>query len=481
MKKFAKFFVVALVVTVIASVFMAVPSAAVADSATLTPGSDKVVFIMDAPEGEELEGNGLGTDPDNPLEPIDHEKFDPNATEPKYYLNTAFYQATELLKDTGGTVVIMGPITLGIKQAVGTQNPYVMTGDNGENTIKFTSVYNGVDYRKENNAKITLEAPANILVKGQYIWENIDIETSGSDRVIFCNKFPTLFADGVNCYPSDSSYEGVASGYISVSGGHRYEGGYSDEYSMTFRSGTYGNIISTIWGVTNGRWTKSTYNADDNTVAKLVIEGKTTVLGAIIGTTKQRAEFSGKTDIIINGGTLECDIYAVGITGMNNTDGVANITINGGDFRNCWSLAPTAPGFTNNAPASSILDLSGFKGDQMSLARAYAVATEAEIPFTTIKLPDGVTADQLLDLAAQTETDAPETGDNSNTDIGVVTNDANDGSDDTTKATGNNKVDVKDDGSNLGLIIGIVAGAVVVIAAVVVVIIMSKKKKSKDQ
>ena len=76
MKNFAKFLVIALVVSVIAGLFVFGVSAAVTEPGVnpnnLKPGSDRVIFIQDAPRdtitGEinwnNLPGNGSGTSPE---------------------------------------------------------------------------------------------------------------------------------------------------------------------------------------------------------------------------------------------------------------------------------------------------------------------------------------------------------------------------------------------------------------------------------
>ncbi len=484
MKNFAKLFVVALIVALVASVFAIVPMATdtvYPDPNALKPGSDMVYYVMDAPEGGEIPGDGSGTSPENPLKPIDHEEFDHAADKPKYYLQTALYQAMELLENTGGTVVLVGPVRL-YTDNLQDSNPddNFHFPKNGENTIKFTCKYNGVDYRETNGAKLILDDNAIIHQNGQFIWEHIDIVTGTPDRKIFASRATTLFGEGINCYPLDEEYEGVAAYYVSITPGHRYESAVDSVYSMVVKSGTYNIVNAALWGVKNIRGlnpdgsVKWTYNDDGNTRCKLVLEGETTVLGSVLGTTRVTAEFSGNTQIIINGGTYPCDIYAIGDTGMINTDGQASITINGGDFTDCWAIAPAMDDVKNNVAAYSLLDLSGFKGDMNSLAAAYNATLDYVYKFTEIKLPEGVTADQLANHVP--ETDAPETEE---TDAPEVEDTKAPEADKNDKKPGGAVGVGEGEGMNLGLIIGIAAAAVVVIAAVVVVIIVSKKKKAK--
>ncbi|MBR5314365.1 MAG: hypothetical protein IKU45_03005 [Clostridia bacterium] len=490
MKKIAKLFVAAFIVALVAALFAASALATSGvDPNKLKPGSDTVVFIMDPAEDGKLPGDGTGLGPQNPLEALDHEKFDPDEDCPKMHLQTEFYQATELLKDTGGTIVIMGPVLVGIDETYGEGNTTrdLFTAKFGKNTIKFTSVYNGVDYRETNDAKIIIENPGEIGIEGQSIWENIDIVTRDPNRIISFNFWPTLVGEGVRCYPEDEMFEGVAPNYISLSAGHRYDGGIDLQTSLVVKSGTYNIIAGGEWGVLNKRTYKEqddpdsgisyTYNMDGTSKTNIVLEGTTTVYGSVIGTNRQRAEFSGNVNITINDGKYECDIYGVGDTGMLNKDGQVVFKINGGDFSTCWSINDCVDGCTNNPPAFSVLDFSGWKGDLGGLAQAYGVVTT----FTNIKFPSGVTEEQLLAaFPSGDETDASDADETADI-AGDEENDASDGDE-------KNEDDKKDNtavgvngngGSNMGLIIGIVAGVVVIAAVIVVVIVLGKKKKDK--
>ena len=398
MKKFTRLMVVALVVAVMAAVFVLVtPVAAITDPTELTPGSDRVIFISDNWHG----GDGTGSDANNPLSVMDHESFDPSVPYPKYHLQTPFYQATEMLKDYGGTIVVCGPTYLGIEQSYGSgaNTRDTFTARFGNNTIKFTSVYNGVDYRETAGAKITIAEPAEIGVYGQSIWENIDIETEGKDRVISFSGYSTLVGEGVRCYPSDSIYEGVDTYYVSLTGGHRYQGAVDSPLNLTVQSGTYNIIAGGMWGVNTTRnynpdgSIKSTNNLDGNKVTNLVIEGTTTVYGYVTGTNKQNAEFSGKTNITINGGTFVCNINAIGSTGLINADGEVNVKINGGDFSDVWSINPVVAGHKNRGPAYSSVDYSQWNGSLQDLAHAYFATCD----FDEVKLPDGVTEQMLTE------------------------------------------------------------------------------------
>ena len=308
MKSFAKLFVVALAVTLLAALFAMPASAAVGmpDPNTLKPGSDRVVFIMDVPEGGTLPGDGSGMDAENPLEVIDHESFNPDDEHPRMYYQTAFYQATEMLAETGGTIVICGPTFLGLEQSYGSgaTTRDVYTARFNSNTIKFTSVYNGVDYRETNGACIEITAPAQLSITGSTIWENIKIGTASTARAICFEHYVTLVGEGVETYPTDPVFEGVAANYVSLAAGRRYAKGVDVMPTLTVQSGTYNKVVAGMWGV-------SATTVMDPATTYLTLEGTTKVLGNIIGTTGQTSPFGGHVNITINDGTYDCDIFAV--------------------------------------------------------------------------------------------------------------------------------------------------------------------------
>ncbi len=478
MKNFAKLFVVAIVLSLVASLFAVSAFAAespAGDPRGLTPGSDKVYFIMDAPEGGELPGDGTGRDAQNPYKPRQHEKFVDNGPKSQFDLNTAFYQVTEELKATGGTIVICGPVHFTADQSYGDSASMedVRTARFGKNTIKFTSVYNGVDYRETNGACITVTQPAMLSISGQSIWENIRIGAGGTERAISFENNLTLIGEGVECFPLDELFEGQYPYYISLAAGTRYSKGTGVTPTMVVQSGTYNKIVGAMWGA-------ATTHFLEDTITYLTIEGSTTVLGSVIGSTGRVSEFGGNVNVTINGGTFPCEIMGVGPTGMTNTDGIATLKITGGNFKpdadknpdGVYSIAPISAMAKNNAPAFSAVDFSGWTGDMENLAFAYNKAAEAG--FTKIMLPKDVTEE---DLAAKVETTAPV----------VEQTDAPDNNDDNAPSK-----DDKDDkkpgaavgvgegeGNNLVIIIIAVAAVVVIAAAVVVVVVLKKKKSSK--
>lgn len=481
MKKTFKLFTAALALVLIMAAVALTANAAGAsrrvDPSTLQPTGERVIFIKDAPKGETLAGDGSGFDAENPYIPSEHEQYDPTADNPQNHLKTAFYQATEMLMDDGGTIVICGPVHLGLNESYGsggTTKDVFSAKWGTKKVIKFTSVYNGVDYRETAGAKITLETPAEITLLGSSIWENITIETIGTERVLSCGSCPTLIGEGFKSYPADEAYNEVAANYLSVSGGHRYARGDDQIPTLTIKSGTFNKVVGGLWGV-------STDKEMTNATSYITLEGTTTVLGAISGTVGKNTMYSGHVNITINGGKYLCDVYGCGPTGFTNTDGTVTMTINGGDFSEAWSVCGTFAGAANNVPSSAVLDLSGWTGEKTGLAQVFAVTAD----FNTVKLPEGITESELVELAGTiTEPEATEpvpveTQGTKETESHVKQTEVPEN--ETEKANDEDKTEEPSaEGSNslmLILIIVIIVAVVIIGGLGVVIIVMLKKKK----
>ncbi len=318
----------AIVFAVMLSLFTAGVSA---ESFEIAPGSDRVIFIADGAEGD-------GSSASSPLKANPKPSgFNANDKNPKHYLHTAFYQATDALKNTGGTIVVCGEVFLGINESYGsgssTRDVFTATL---KKPIKITSVYNGVDYRETNGARIVIDYPAEIGMNGESVWENIDIVTSGADRVISCNGYRTVFGEGINCRPLDPEKAGDPQQYVSISAGHRYSAAEGKDFHLIVRSGTYNCIAGGVWGVLTNTSLRSVN-------VYLTLEGETTVLNRVVGTSYQKTPFGGSVFLTINGGKYNGYIYGGGPTAFINSNAEFNLTVNGGDFSGIESIAPLDP------------------------------------------------------------------------------------------------------------------------------------------
>ncbi len=420
----------------------------------LEPACDEVVFLRDVTEEEAEYLDGWGFDVDNPFVARDHYNYDPNEDTPKNYLQTAFYQATEWFEVSGGTVVICGPVYLGSEQAYGLSedDKDVLTAEFGENTIKFTSVYDGVDYRKTNNAKIILDGSANLSILGQSIWENIDIETRTQDRVISFNGYNTLIGNGVNCYPRDKSAKEIATNYVSIVGGNRVLGMDNEVTDLYVKSGSYNVISAGMWGI-------DSKNNMTDCITNLTLDGTVTVYGEVTGTTVQEALFSGHSNITIKSGYYLCDINMVGRSGHSGENGNAVLKISGGDFSKCWSINDCAVGgLANKACVYTLIDFSGWSGEIGDIYKAFRLITSV----SDIKYPDNLTQNDIIEFVEETESEKNETAklpetDNSETEKEPV-------------SSGKNSTDTV-------IIISVISVAVIaVVAAVIVVYTVNKRE-----
>ena len=214
-----------------------------------------------------------------------------------------FREAVKLIKDNGGIIVVCGKYTftelIHLSEKSGTSN--------GKRTITVTSVYDGVDYRKTNNASLcngNENYSANMILAGQFIFENININSygKGQERAIISNGHKIVFGEGITCSKKgDAKYLTLVSGL--------YDGDLSANYELIIKSGTYGNIYAS--------------NRYD--------------------------EHKGNSTLVIDGGIFEGDIL---VKGENN-----KFEINGGNFLKTKNIII---GSENNDETTSTEDVSAF-------------------------------------------------------------------------------------------------------------------------
>ena len=185
MKRFYVFMSMAMIVIVIAA--MSVMTFTTASAAT-TDVYDNVVFVSDnATKG------GDGSSPSSPLYPSNDRKMvvenegKSNGTfyNKKYYL-TALYQAAEKLVNTGGTIVICGPVVIDNSDCDHTGTNW--WGDfvfpESDYPIVITSSYNGVNYQTENNAYLVIHDNSSVTLGAPTTFENIKINREGGYGLI---------------------------------------------------------------------------------------------------------------------------------------------------------------------------------------------------------------------------------------------------------------------------------------------------------
>lgn len=272
MKKFLALTLTALLLAVVMSVSL---FAFNTTAATENVNPKNVIFISD----DYSMGDGSGKDAENPLRPVAVDDFFVNETivynenneetnrYGKYYLRTALYQAAEKLVDTGGTIVICGPVSLNASNSHGSSANYKdFTLPTSECELTITSKYNNVDYAKTNGAKLEISAPSYLLMGSPSTFENITIHTTDKDRAICACGNKIVMGDGIN-----STVPATADGtyYISIAGGKRY-GDYTADSHITIKSGTYYMISGSTWGVNR---TETAVDAEGNPIQKKDSDG----------------------------------------------------------------------------------------------------------------------------------------------------------------------------------------------------------------
>ncbi len=452
MKKFAKLMVLALVVAALAAIF-AIPSSA-ADSA--------VLYISNT-------GTGDGKTPQNPMGHAegyipDMAYSDPPDNKNAVYTKNVMLQALYKLGSTGGTIVVVGEVSLDTassntdvsgKTAAETDcityDGRNTTDYNANPTITITSNYGGVDYRTQ-GAKIILDhaecCSGNLRLKSPTVWKDVVLEykydpnwlsyyNTTSEGIIapymiqadYCK---LVIDTGVECKSvkvetaADGTKTEVESDiYPAILGGHRQTSREMNT-DVTVKSGTWTFVSAAGHGHASGK------GADVKGNCKLVVEGGK--IGQIWGTGSLSRAFGKVT-------------------------GTVDIEIKGGEVGDVWLTNGEV--YSGPGIKCTVTDPGKVTGT------IYHSPIEGEIlPECTVTV-NGQPYTPVVETDAPSATDAPITPATKApaTKVPATT---------TTPATD----DKKEESDNTTLIIIIVVVAVVVIAAAVVVLLLIKKKKA---
>ncbi len=383
MKKFLALTLIALLLAVVMSVSL---FAFNTTATTENTNPKNVIFVSD----NYATGDGSGKDANNPLRPVAvddffvsetvvlNEKGEETNRYGKYYLRSALYQAAEKLVDTGGTIVICGPVDINASNSHGASGSYKdFTLPTSDYEITITSKYDGVDYASS-GAYLGISAPSYLLMGSPSVFENITIKTLGEKRVICACGNRIEMGEGIKTALVDPSVDATGSGgahYISIAGGKRY-GDYTADSEVIIKSGTYAYIAGSTWGVTRSEnvvdeegnpiqkkdgdnlvWEQETVNgvtqdkldADGNKIpvyqTRTAVDVQTgdvkvTVLGGVVrgsvcGTSQFSDGVSVDGDVYINVGgsaSIRGYIYAANNTKFVNEGSKAYIKISGGEY-----------------------------------------------------------------------------------------------------------------------------------------------------
>ncbi len=200
----------------------------------------------------------------------------------------------------GGVIVICGEYSLA--------SAVIDIAHEGKITI--TSVYDGVDYRKTNNARMNFTF--NYYCSGDTEFNNITLDAACSYPSIYANGNNLVLGDGIEC----GLYAGITT-RLSVMGGSRSP--YTDdESSVVINSGTWQRVRG-----------GTTVNGSENYTAKLTINGGTFIERVTLGSSDSH---DGDLIAEINGGEFRQGIYAATLSANGVYSGNATLTINGGTF-----------------------------------------------------------------------------------------------------------------------------------------------------
>ncbi|MBQ5808910.1 MAG: hypothetical protein IIW21_04035, partial [Clostridia bacterium] len=234
--------------------------------------------------------------------------------------------AVALLRESGGTIVVCGPTAI----------DYNMFLPDTDKPITVTSVYNGVDYRATADAK--LDMSRSIFLGGDFSFDAITLNMTANSVMFVCNYHNVTIGADVKCTVASSSYNypvfiaGINVGNAGVPDG---EIDFCGKCNIVINGGEWQYIRAG-----NRR------QSQDLPVGR-ILEGASltiTVNGGTFhsgGATAPTAAVGmnsvyGTCSLIINGGTFNSDIAAVGrvggITGPFTTEmaGTVNLEINGG-------------------------------------------------------------------------------------------------------------------------------------------------------
>ncbi|MBQ8836553.1 MAG: family 43 glycosylhydrolase [Clostridia bacterium] len=243
-------------------------------AALFTEAGEKVFFLADG-------GEGSGASVSSPASSLD-----------------AAYAA---IGESGGTIVISAPFTI--------SSAFNTSTNNGK--ITFTSVYDGVDYAKTNDAKFIFAA--NFYCGGDTEFKDITIKSNGNYRSIYANCHELILGDNIICEAHADSGT-----YISVMGGHQ-KALDGTSTNLTINSG--------IWQKVRGG---TAADGSKDATVNLTINGGEYVEQFVLGSS---ASHGGDINVTINGGTFYSGIYASTLGKAEHyLDSNVSLTISGGTF-----------------------------------------------------------------------------------------------------------------------------------------------------
>ena len=343
MKKYS-LIILTLVTVIIAMSAMMIFGTSAADANEIYSGN--VIYVSDTALTDNKKGDGSSAD--KPLDPVAVDGFfidekDPllsdgvtvDTTRDKtghYYLRTALYQAAEKLVNTGGTIVICGPVVLDADDTYGhSKKQKDFYFPESDHPIVITSKYNDVDYSANGKAYLQLADCAHISLGAPTTVENLTIKTYGENRSIAACGNKLVMGEGVECVAMSGT---AASNYLNVYGGTRH-GETNGGTDVTILSGTYNFVSGGSWGTPV---TKYVLDAEGNKIQTTDLDGNLYYEKNSAGVDvpvyrKVDTAFDyiyGDINLKIFGGTFKGQVRVMSVSGYNVlVDGNVNVTLGG--------------------------------------------------------------------------------------------------------------------------------------------------------
>ena len=367
MKKTIKLLLFAAILTLFALIFTAL---------SVSASVSNVVYIS-------ADGTGDGSSPDKPLG--NSAGYKPGN---KMETHNAFYLGLSKLKDTGGTLVIVGDVSLDCVESRFASVNDKSVAPSEFRTPKFTknvsltvtSVYNGVDYRK-NGAELILDHETcnttafafgcSTTIKDIDILYKYhpDFPNSWNTTFMLCGGGYNFNVDtGVKVSSLNVKTNTEGDRYPLIVGGHRYMN-IKQSYSLTVKSGTWEEVIGGSYG----------------------IEGLA-----------QYGQVTGNVSVFINGGKIQTLTGTGSLHAPSNTvNGTVSISVTGGEIEELY--------------ASHYLDFTGSK-ITLNLEKSAKIGKIFYAPETYEGNPDSLikkveinnhTAASVTPLVIQTPTTQP--------------------------------------------------------------------------
>ncbi len=307
------------------------------------------------------------------------------------YLKNAFRLAFDALKSTGGTIVVCGPTVIDSDDRVTewstSQNKTVVSNSPAEfhvvstdnpNPFRITSVYDGVDYRETNGAKLVLDQTytksLGLELRCSTVFENLTISYkyasgngwySGANATVLiaCYGNKTVFGEGI-VTESDPQSGATAGRLLTIVGGDRYRNVASTK--VTIKSGDWETVIAGGHGMSASYPAKVTGDATLNilggSVKNLTGEG-----GLDAGGRGKNAKIEGALKVYI---------------GLGATVGTANGSVSG-----------NATGKTINYAKSAIKE-ANIKNFETATSFGKPKADPPAAPVITGTTSDSITVEQ---------------------------------------------------------------------------------------